>query len=466
MEENNDIFDITLKEEADQRAFNFAVSNPMLTKEYSYNAANIAQAPIFKAVTGKDYVPYGVNRQNNYPEQLIKLFTSSALHGRILKTKVRQILGQGFSFDEDDPNARATGQFIQDINDKQESLFQVANKIILDWLLFGGFAFLIHWNQEWSRIKAIEHIDFSKVRVPPVNASGEIPFYWYSPDWQTQRPKKVGIPPYNVASAIENKLAFQNALDHNNSEELEKLIRKNGTTTQMYRYCPHTPGNYYYPLPDYVQGITDILADIQSDTYAYMSLRNGMSADTVITLLGHTDPAEGQKEAQKFLRQHTEARNAGRPIIRFGRDKDNNGIQIDTIQNNRVDTRYTAINENSLQKILAAHGVTTPLLFGIMTPGKLGNVTEMLDGYSIFEGYQIIPFQLEFVGILNKVFEINNLATLSVNPIVIKFAKEAMIREEVKGTQKDINQPTSIQQPTDNTNDGTEPGLNPDIKKN
>ena len=460
MAKENELFDITLAEEAETKAFQFAVSNPMLTNEYTHNVANIAQAPIFKAVTGKDFVPYGVNRQNNYPDQLIKLFTSSALHSRIIKTKVRQILGQGFVFDEQDPNAKITADFIQTINEAGESLFQVAGKIILDWMIFGGFSFLVHWNREWTKIAAIEHIDFSKVRVPPVtNVTGDIQFYWYSPDWQTQRPKKVGIPPFNVASAIENKLAYQSALDHNNSEELEKLIRKNGTTTQMYRYCPHTPGNYYYPWPDYVATITSILADIQSDTYAYMSLRNGMSADTIITLYGHNDPAEGQKEAQKFLRQHAEARNAGRPIIRFAKDKENNGISVDMIQNNRVDTRYTAINENSLQKILSGHGVTSPNLFGIMTPGKLGSTDELATGYELFDTYQIVPLQLEFVGILNKLFEVNQLSTLSVKPLEVDFKSLAK-------TTNENETGTGNQAPTDNTNDGQDPGLNPDVKDN
>ena len=451
--ENNDIFDVNLAKEAEEKSFNFAVSNPMLTNAYTYNVANIAQAPMFKAIIGKDYVPYGVNRQNNYPDQLIKLFTQSSLHSRILKTKVRQIIGQGSASDENDPNAKKTGEFIQNINEAGESLFQVAGKIVLDWMIFGGFSFLVHWNREWTQIAAIEHLDFSKVRVPPVTNTGDIPFYWYSPDWQTQRPKRVGIPTFNKASAIENKLAFQKALDNNNSDELEALIRKNGTTTQMYRYCPHTPGNYYYPWPDYVGAITSILADIQSDTYAYMSLRNGMSADCIITLYGHNDPAEGQKESQKFLRQHAEARNAGRPIIRFAKDKENNGIDVNMISNNRIDTRYTAINDNSLQKILTGHGVTSPNLFGIMTPGNLGATDELATGYELFNVYQILPLQLEFVGILNKVFEVNQLCTLSINPLEVNLKSEPTIET-----------PTDEQSPTDITKDGTEPGINPEIK--
>lgn len=448
----NDIFDVNLAEEAQEKSFQFAVSNPMLTKEYTYNVANIAQAPMFKAINGKDFVPYGVNRQNNYPDQLIKLYTQSSLHSRILKTKVRQILGQGFIFDENDPNGQATADFLQCINDKQETLFQVANKIILDWMIFGGFSFLVHWDREWTKIVGIEHLDFSKVRVPPVTKEGDINFYWYSPDWQTQRPKKVGIPIYNLASAIENKIAFQNALNHNNSEELEKLIRQNGTTTQMFRYCPHTPGNYYYPWPDYVNAVTCILSDIQSDQYAYMSLRNGMSSDCIVTLYGHNDPAEGQKEAQKFLRQHAEARNAGRPIIRYAKDKENNGIDIQMIQNNRVDTRYTAINENSIQKILAGHGITSPLLFGIMTPGQLGGTTELQDGYEIFNKYQIVPFQLEFTGVLNNIFKVNNLSVLSIKPIEVEFSNA------------NPKLPETETQPGDITSDAKEPGLNPEIK--
>jgi hypothetical protein len=456
MENNNEIFDVNLAEEAQEKSFNFAVSNPMLTKEYSYNVASTAQAPFFKAIIGKDFVPYGVNRQNNYPDQLIKLFTQSSLHGRILKTKVKQILGQGFIFDEKDPAAQITAPFVQECNDGEESLFQVMNKVILDWQIFGGFSFLIHWNQEWTKINAIEHIDFSKVRVPPVTNDGGIPFYWYSPDWQTQRPKKVGIPCYNRASAIENKLAFQKALAENNSDELEALIRKNGSTTQMYRYCPHTPGNYYYPWPDYVNAITSILADIQSDTYGYMSLRNGFSADTIITLYGHNDPAEGQKEAQKFLRQHAEARNAGRPIVRYAKDKDNNGIDVSRVANNGTDNKYKDVNSNSLQKILSGHGVTSPNLFGIMTPGSLGATDELQNGYELFNAYQILPYQLEFVTILNKIFKVNGFASLSIKPIEIKFGTT----EATDPLAPD----TSEQKPTDKSTDSQEAGINTEVK--
>jgi hypothetical protein len=45
------------------------------------------------------------------------------------------------------------------------------------------------------------------------------------------------------------------------------------------------------------------------------------------------------------------------------------------------------------EKILTAHRITSPEIFGIMTPGKLGGKDEVTDAYLLFINTVVRPFQ-------------------------------------------------------------------------
>jgi hypothetical protein len=45
------------------------------------------------------------------------------------------------------------------------------------------------------------------------------------------------------------------------------------------------------------------------------------------------------------------------------------------------------------EKILTAHRITSPEIFGIMTPGKLGGKDEVTDAYLLFVNTVVRPFQ-------------------------------------------------------------------------
>lgn len=376
----------------------------------TFDVNTFIKAPEFKSIKGKDWVPYGESGKNNYPDKLIELFNNSALHGAITRSKIMQVIGNGFTWDKTDPKSDANALFLDNYN-SDEDVNEVLAKASNDFEIFGGFALLVTWTNNWTTIGSVKHIDFSKIRASKVNDMGEIPGYYYSFDWNTQRPKIVFIPSFNESTAKINKKAFEYAKSNSDIKELEKLIT--GETTQILVCAPYASGTFYYPLPGYVNALSSIESDIQSDVYSLNSLNNGLSADYIVTLIGTFTNEQKNEEARKFLKRHTASNKAGVPIIAFSKP-DSEGMKIDNISGTKEDKRFTTINENVMQKILSGHRVTSPMLMGIKTAGNLGGSEEIQTSFDIMYSTVIKPDQLVITKWFNKIQKINDLPLLSI----------------------------------------------------
>lgn len=413
---------------------NFA-ENSMQTDAFS---VQIPRYPEFKAVRNKEWVPYGDKGSNDYPEKLIEYFNSSALHGAIVRSKIMQVTGNGFTWDKSDPKSDQCAQFLDNYN-SDEDVNEVLAKVANDYEIFGGYALLVTWTNNWTRIGSVKHVDFSKVRAAKVNDLGEIPGYYYAFDWSTQRPKTVFIPAFNETTAQANRSAWNYAKKNSDVKELEKIIT--GDTTQILVYAPYASGTFYYPLPLYVNALSSIQSDIQSDTYSLNSFNNGLSADYIVTMFGNLTNDQKRDEANKFLKRHTAANRAGQPIIAFAKDKDT-AMKVDNISGNKEDKRFTTINENVMQKILSGHRITSPMLMGIKTAGSLGGAQEIQTSYDIMYATVIKPDQLVITKTFNKIQKINELPLLSIEKLNI-LDNTSNLADPNQGNNTDIATETS-----------------------
>ena len=413
---------------------NFA-ANSVQTDVFSVQTQ---RAPEFKAVKTKDWVPYGDKGNNNYPFTLIDFYNSSALHGAIVRSKIMQVTGNGFVWDTTDPKSEANEFFLDNYN-RDEDANEVLAKAVNDYEIFGGFALLVTWTNNWTKIGSVKHIDFSKIRAAKVNELGEIPGWYYAFEWDTQRPKTVYIPSFNETTAKLNKKAFEDAKKKSDMAELEKLMITD--TTQILVCAPYASGSFYYPLPLYVNAMSAIEADIESDNYGLNSFKNGMSADYIVTMFGTYTNEQKNDEAKKFLKRHTQSSKAGLPIIAFAKDKDT-AMKVDNISGNKEDKRFTVINENVMQKILSGHRVTSPMLFGIKTPGSLGGADEIATSYAIMYATVIKPDQLVVTKVFNKIQKINELPLLSIDKLDF-FGNTDNLQDPNSGNNNDIATETS-----------------------
>jgi hypothetical protein len=87
------------------------------------------------------------------------------------------------------------------------------------------------------------------------------------------------------------------------------------------------------------------------------------------------------------------ARNAGK-VVMFFNERDQPKTEITPFPVNDADKQYQLMDTTAQQKIITAHRVTTPLLFGIReTSGFGSNKDEMATGLEIFNKQVIEPYQ-------------------------------------------------------------------------
>jgi capsid portal protein len=365
---------------------------------------------------GKDYVPWGDKGKNDYPEKLVALLDNSALHNAIIVNKSWQVAGNGFTFDEQGEKGKATAEFLEEINSKDEDANEVLGKAAFDFQIFGGLALLVTWSKDWKRITEVEHVEFNKVRAAKPNEFGEIEGYYYSFDWSVYRPNKIFIPRFNSKIAEEGKKAYEKAIqafkEGNESVEDQRIL-KDKERTQILYMKPYRPNTFYYPLPSYAGAITSIEADIESDQFGLASLKNGMDINYIVKFFKKGTKEERFETVKGFYDSYTSSRNAGKPMIIFAKDKDE-APQVEKLESPDLNKRYLAVNDNSLQKILSGHRVTPPILVGIMIPGKLGGSSDIKEAQELFYNTVIQPDQLFITKAFNKIMKVNDLEVLSI----------------------------------------------------
>jgi hypothetical protein len=126
--------------------------------------------PIFEDVKGSEFVQYGyvargdkeAKKWNNlYPDYLIYLYNRSAKNNAIINSKVKYIVGQGWTYDSVGLSFNQKIEIKTFIRELEQS--NITKHLELDNRIFGGFACEIITSNDSSKITP-SHIDFSKVR--------------------------------------------------------------------------------------------------------------------------------------------------------------------------------------------------------------------------------------------------------------------------------------------------------------
>jgi hypothetical protein len=84
---------------------------------------------------------------------------------------------------------------------------------------------------------------------------------------------------------------------------------------------------------------------------------------------------------------------AGKVITTFSDGKEL-APEITPIQVSDLDKQFILIGESCVQQIISAHRVTSPMILGIATSGKLGYSNELEVSFKIFDKAVIAPDRL------------------------------------------------------------------------
>lgn len=349
----------------------------------------------YEASNTNEYIDYGDD--NAFPIHLIDLQNNSSIHNTCINAIVEGIIGGGLTSNVERSLERAN---------PYESWNEIYRKVARDFKLFGGYALEVVWSNDGTKIAEVYHIDFSYLRAKKMNHRKMVEGYYLSDEW--------------VRRYRDGKISGQRIMSiddipylpvYNPDKSLEE-------SNQVIYYRPYTPGQQYYPLPDYIGALKVIELDGEVDNFHNNNIKNGLAPSLSITTFTNANDEERRVIEQMLRAQYGGTDNAG-SMMYIDVDSPENAPVITPIPQNGADDYYYNLNEMVMQKILTAHRITSPMILGIKTEGQLGGRSEVLDAYLLLLNTVIKPYQQEILGIFDMIFDVNygGMVTLGVQQL-------------------------------------------------
>jgi hypothetical protein len=310
-------------------------------------------------------------------------------------------------------------------------------KISFDLKLFGNAAMQIVWNDDHTQVLRMYHIPVQKLRAEKLYGEPQIQNYFYCIDW-------------NDMKAIRNK----------------KKLPAFGTSKEKVEIAyikGYTPGKYYYSLPDWISALQFTASEAELSNLHLNNIENGFLPLVAINLNNGVPPIEERDVIEdQIVSKFTGTRNAGRFMITFN-DSAENKPTFDAIQTENLHEKYEYVAKYAQDRILVAHRITSPLLFGIRTEanGFSSNADEMAMAFSILQSMTIVPFQNLLLGHIEEVLEkggytntdlyIEQIMPLSIASKQAEESGQTIAQvEETANEQSQVDDAESVPQPTPN----------------
>lgn len=344
----------------------------------SYHIIQLAgyTSPSIVEQTNKEWVEYG--EDNNYFQYLIDLYYSSPTNNACIKGKADMIYGYGPEVVKADRHLKGYLDFKTIFQDDQ------VKKCVMDLTMLGMCAFQLVKSKDGKRYARAYHFPMQTLRPHKANEKGEIEKWYYCADWtklkKGQKPKEFAAFGYD-----------------DNEKEC------------MYVVKPYSTGNFYFSPPDYQGGTQYCELEGEISNYHLNNIKNGLAPSMLINF-NNGEPSEEIKdniEAQ-INAKFGGSSNTGRAIVSFNESKET-AADITPVALSDAADQYQFLSTECIDKILLAHRITSPLLFGVKNSGNgfSSNAEELKTASILFDNIVIRPFQNLMIEAFNKVLLAN-----------------------------------------------------------
>jgi len=361
--------------------------------------------------TRHQWVPVGINGHDDYFELLTEGYNTSTTNAACVDGVADLIYGKGIVTDDEsfqDTLARLV---------PAEDL----KKVSFDLKLYGNAAFQIMWNKEHTKVIKMFHVPVQTLRAEKIHMGTRVDNYFYCADWSDQRKQKdkVKIPVFGTSN-----------------ESREILYIKD-----------YEPNRYYYSLPDWISSLQYSFTEAELSNLHLNNIENGFLPVAMVNFNNGVPAPEERQTIESLLEQKfTGTRNAGRFMVSFNDDAINKPT-IDTLPIENLHEKYQYVAEYAQDRILVAHRIVSPLLFGIRTAanGFSSQSEEMKTAYSIFQTMTIQPFQQL---LLRGIYEVlqegghgtHDLYFDQLTPLVILSDTADDTDQSIEEVQEDVNE--------------------------
>ena len=254
--------------------------------------------------------------------------------------------------------------------------------LIKDLKMQGAFCIQVIYNESRTAIAKLHHITVKSIAIDKQQDISDDPTgYWYSFDWRNKSKfKPQFIPAFGM------------------SEELTELA--------YFRIPSPQP---LFSLPDYQSGLQYCQLEEELSNFYINHVKNNFSAGKIVNVnQGIPETDEAQEEAERAILSKVKGTsNAGNIIISFNDNKEN-ATTVDSVEITNAYEQFSALSIEARDKILMAHKVVNPILFGVKDGGGLGNnADEMTVALKTLYRSQINPMREIFIDGLEEVFKFN-----------------------------------------------------------
>ena len=149
--------------------------------------------------------------------------------------------------------------------------------------------------------------------------------------------------------------------------------------------------NDFYGMPNYIGAYNYIEADYKFGVTIHNSAENGFQPKVMATFIGRNMSDEQKEDHADKFKDNFIGADKETVVVNYVR-RIEEMPQIDKLDVENLDKTISVMADLNDAKILTAHSVTNPALFGVMVSGKLGNTgTELESAYNIFRTTEMMP---------------------------------------------------------------------------
>ena len=322
--------------------------------------------------TRYNWIPLGIIGQDDYFNILTDAFNTSTTNAACVEGIADLIYGKGLYSKDETKNDELSDLFSQ----------SCLSKVTFDLKLYGNTAFQVIWNSDHTKIKKMYHVPVQNLRAEKIYDDIHVKNYYYCTDWsdmKAQRNKKK-IPSFGTSD-----------------EGMEILYIKD-----------YSPSRFYYGLPDWVSALQFSFSEAELSNLHLNNIENGFLPLVMVNMNNGVPAPEERDTIEAMIEsKFTGTRNAGRFMVSFNDDPANQPT-VDTITTENLHEKYSYVAEYAQDRILVAHRVTSPLLFGIRTAnnGFSSQSEEMMTAFSIMQTMTIQPFQQLIIDALSEALKV------------------------------------------------------------
>ena len=309
-----------------------------------------------KQVKNCKYLKYGTD--NLFPQYIYELYTHSSQMNAIIDTMKDYIQGNGI-----------VSNYKEVVNRKGDTFDLFIEKLVIDYLLFGGFAFQIIRNKG-HEICELNWLDFRYIRV---NEDEDLIFY--NKEWSNGRVQPKVYDRYWKGSIQPNSVFYYKGRQTRNQ----------------------------YPEPCYIAALTSLEISTQIPDYHINNLNNGFHPSAVVNFNNGSNLSEDVMDEieERIKEKFSGTKNASRILLSFNDDLTHK-TTIERLPDDGSVDIYNSLKESTEKDIYSAFRISK-LLMGDGSDSTGFNKQAFLESFALYNKTVIQPIQKEIEKVINGV---------------------------------------------------------------